>query len=355
VGKTGAREVGEIPEVDAHVVTLPAGREAQTLNSLRHDPRVLSVERDDSMQATYLPIDPHWTQEWGARAVRAPLAWNMTMGTNKTVIAVVDTGVDPRQPDLKGKVLRGWDFQNNDSNPMDDNGHGTAVAGVAAAAVNDIGIAGICLRCVILPVKVLNKAGSGSYSNIAAGIIWAAKHGADVINLSLAGAYPATVVSDAIQFARNHGVVVVAAAGNEGSRHKFYPAAFPGVISVAATSNTDRLYSWSNRGTWVKVAAPGCAYTGSTGPIRWTWWCGTSFATPVVAGTAALVISLRPGLSRSQVERMLLTSTVNVRGVTQGRIDTYRAVSKANAIPVPTPTPTPTPTASTSPSSSPSS
>ena len=115
---------------------------------------------------------------------------------------------------------------------MDDNGHGTAVAGVAAAAVNDIGIAGICLRCVILPVKVLNKAGSGSYSNIAAGIIWAAKHGADVINLSLAGAYPSTVVGDAVQFARNHGVVVVAAAGNEGSRHKFYPAAFPGVISV---------------------------------------------------------------------------------------------------------------------------
>lgn len=359
VGKTGAKEVGEIPELDAHVVTLPAGSEAKTLNSLRHDPRVLSVERDDSMQATYLPIDPHWSQEWGARAVRAPLAWNLTMGTNRTIIAVVDTGVDPRQPDLKGKVLRGWDFQNNDSNPMDDNGHGTAVAGVAAAAVNDIGIAGICLRCVILPVKVLNRNGSGSYSNIAAGITWATRHGADVINLSLAGAYPSNVVGDAIQFARNHGVVVVAAAGNEGSRHKFYPAAYPGVISVAASNGSDRLYSWSNRGTWVKVAAPGCAYTGSTGPIRWTWWCGTSFATPVVAGTAALVRSLRPGLSRSRVERMLLTSTVNVRGVSQGRIDTYRAVSKANAVPLPTPTPsptpTPTPTASPTPSSSPSS
>lgn len=172
-----------------------------------------------------------------------------------------------------------------------------------------------------------------------------------MINLSLAGAYPSTVVGDSIQFARNHGVVVVAAAGNEGSRHKFYPAAFPGVISVGASNNTDRLYSWSNRGTWVKVAAPGCAYTGSTGPIRWTWWCGTSFATPVVAGTAALVRSLRPGLSRSQVEKMLLTSTVNVRGVTQGRIDTFRAVSKANAIPLPTATPSPTPSAT--PTSSP--
>ena len=133
-------------------------------------------------------------------------------------------------------MLRGWDFVNNDANPRDDNGHGTAVAGVAAAAANDgVGIAGMCWHCDILPVKVLNAAGSGARSNIAAGIVWATKHGADVINLSLAGPTHPTSSATQSSYADNHGVVVVAAAGNEGSTHKFYPAAYPGVISVGAT------------------------------------------------------------------------------------------------------------------------
>ena len=262
------------------------------------------------MQATVIPHDPHWTQAWGPKLVHAPAAWNMTTGKSSTVIAIVDTGVDPRQPDLRGRVLRGWNFVGRNNNPRDDNGHGTAVAGVAAAAANDgVGIAGMCWQCDILPVKVLNANGSGSHSNIAAGIVWATRHGADVINMSLAGPYPSPVVQSAVNFARNHGVVVVAAAGNEGLTRKFYPAAYPGVISVAATSSADRLYSWSNRGTWVKLAAPGCAFTGKPGP-RLELVVRHVLCTPVVAGTAALIKSLRPNLSRSAIERMLLNSTV---------------------------------------------
>jgi subtilisin family serine protease len=323
------RDVARILEIGAEVVTLPKGHERTALARLKSDPRVASIEPDGTMQATVVPHDPHWTQAWGPKLVHAPAAWNVTTGRGTTVIAIVDTGVDPKQPDLRGRVLRGWDFQNNDNNPKDDNGHGTAVAGVAAAAANDgVGIAGMCWQCRILPVKVLNANGSGSHSNIAAGIVWAAKHGADVINLSLAGAQ-APVVEDAINFARKRGAVVVAAAGNEGSRKRFYPAAYPGVISVAATDSRDRLYRWSNKGTWVKVSAPGCAYTGSTRPIRWSWWCGTSFATPVIAGTAALIKSLTPGLSRSAIERTLLHSTVRIRGGSLGRVDAMRAMNTA--------------------------
>jgi subtilisin family serine protease len=344
VDATGATEIGDLGEIDTHVLDLPLGREKQALEQLARDPRVVSIEQDGTVQATVVPRDPHWLQAWGPRLVHAPEAWNMSTGKSTTVIAVVDTGVDSKQPDLRGRVLRGWDFQNNDANPKDDNGHGTAVAGVAAAAANDgVGIAGICWHCLILPVKVLNSAGSGTHSNIAAGIVWAADHGADVINLSLAGPTPSAVVESAVNYARNHGVVVVAAAGNEGSSRRFYPAAYPGVISVAGTNDADILYSWSNHGSWVKVSAPGCAYTGSTGPIRWTWWCGTSFATPVVAGIAALMKSLKPGLSRAQIEKMLLNPSVNVRGVSAGRIDAARALRNVENSGTPSSSPSPTP------------
>ena len=342
VGAAGATEVGDITDLSTHVLTLQSGREKTTLAQLARDPRVVSIERDTTMQATVIPRDPHWTQAWGPKLIRAPAAWNMTTGASTTIIAIVDTGVDARQPDLRGRVLRGWDFVNNDANPQDDNGHGTAVAGVAAAAADDgVGIAGMCWQCEILPVKVLNANGSGSHSNIAAGIVYATKHGADVINMSLAGAYPSNVIANAVSYARNHGVVVVAAAGNEGSAHRFYPAAYPGVISVAATSSADKLYTWSNRGSWVKLAAPGCAYTGKPG-ARWSWWCGTSFASPIVAGTAALIKSLRPNLGRAAIEHMLLTSTVHIRGVADGRIDALRAVRTAfDVAPPPTDSPAP--------------
>ena len=346
VAAAGATEIGQIDQIGAHVLDVPDGSRAQILDRLAHDPRVLSVEEDAPAHATVVPTDPHLTQAWGPRLVHAPEAWNMSTGRSTTVIAVVDTGVDARQPDLRGRVMRGWDFQNNDANPNDDNGHGTAVAGVAAAAANDgVGIAGMCWHCQILPVKVLNSNGSGMHSNIAAGIVWATDHGADVINLSIAGPTPSTVIADAVSYARNHGVVVVAAAGNEGTTRLFYPAALPGVISVAATTSADALYTWSNHGSLVKLAAPGCAYTGKPGPA-WSWWCGTSFATPVVAGTAALIKSMQPSISRADLEKSLLKGTVNVRGVSYGRIDAARALRAAGGSnnPGPTPTPTSTPT-----------
>lgn len=326
----GLKAMRRIDELNAEVVTVPKGKAQAGLARLKSDPRVASIEPDGTMEATVVPRDPQWGKAWGPKLVHAPAAWSLTTGKTSTVIGVVDTGVDPRQPDLRGRVLRGYDFVGNDANARDDNGHGTAVAGVAAATANNgVGIAGMCWQCRILPVKVLNAKGVGSHSSVAAGIVWATKHGADVINLSLAGPSDANVIHDAVNFALRHGVIVVAAAGNEGTKRHFYPAAYPGVISVGATTSSDKLYSWSNRGTWVKVTAPGCAYTGSTSPVRWSWWCGTSFATPVVAGTAALIKSLTPGLSRSAVERTLMRSTVRVRGVGVGRIDALSSLKTA--------------------------
>ncbi|MGZ8313135.1 MAG: S8 family serine peptidase, partial [Allosphingosinicella sp.] len=330
----GASQIGSLSALSVRVVDVPLMRRWSAMRSLAADPRGESVEADAVANTTVEPNDPSWGRQWGPRKVRAPKAWSATTGARETIIAIVDTGVDADQPDLRGRVMQGWDFQNNDKKPRDDNGHGTAVAGVAAAAGNDrIGIAGFCWNCRILPVKVLNANGSGSHSNIAAGIVWAAQQGADVINLSLASANNTNVMADAVAYARRKGAVVVAAAGNEGSPRKFYPAAYPGVISVAATNGRDRLYSWSNRGTWIKLAAPGCAYTTKRGR-NWSWWCGTSFASPAVAGTVALMHSLAPKLSRSRLERMVLGNTDpgSALRMMSGRLDTYRAVQSAQRL-----------------------
>ena len=295
----GVTEIGRLDDLGTRVVDVPDSRRDASRNELASDPRVLSVEEDATAEAAVIPTDPHWYQAWGPQRVGAPAAWNVSTGRASTIIAIVDTGVDPKQPDLRGRVLPGWDFQNNDANPMDDNNHGTAVAGVAAAAANDgVGIAGMCWNCLILPVKVLNSHGSGNHSNIAAGVIWAVDHGADVINMSIAGPRETNVLANAVAYALSKGVVVVAAAGNEGSKRRFYPAAYNGVMSVGATNKKDQLYAWSNRGSYVKLAAPGCAVTGKPGPA-WTRWCGTSFATPIIAGTAALIKSRRPHMARA--------------------------------------------------------
>ncbi len=254
------------------------------------------------------PNDPLWSKEWFARKVRAPLAWDTTVGAGAPVIAVLDTGVQASHPDLTGRVLQGRDFVNNDNNAADDMGHGTMVAGVAAGAgMNSRGVAGICWRCKILPVKVANSNGNVRWSNVAAGITWAANHGADVINMSFGGLNGSSSVANAVAYARNHGVVVVAAAGNEGTSQRFYPAAYPGVLSVAATTSTDGLYSFSTRGAWVKLAAPGCTWTSQRGS-KWGSFCGTSAAAPIVAGTAGLVFAAFPGASRSQVENKILNT-----------------------------------------------
>lgn len=280
VSRVRGRELARFDESRIRVVSVAPNEREATRRELLSDRRVESVEDDAIASAAVTPTDPYWDQQWNMRRIRATEAWAASRGDAAAVIAVVDTGVDPNHPDLRGRVMRGWDFQNDDPNPYDDDGHGTAVATVAAGAGNNrAGIAGVCWRCRILPVKVLNGDGHGTHSNIAAGIRWAASRGADVINLSIAGLNSTVVLEDAINFALRRGAVVVGAAGNWGSSRKTYPAAYAGVISVAATNNVDRLYDWSNRGSWVTLAAPGCAFSGRP-QARWAWLCGTSYRLP---------------------------------------------------------------------------
>lgn len=172
-----------------------------------------------------------------------------------------------------------------------------------------------------MPVKVLGANGSGSSATVAKGIIWAADHGADVISLSLGGPGTTRTLADAVAYAAGKGVVLVAAAGNEGTTSRFYPAAYPEVIAVAASDSSDRLYSWSNRGSWVAVAAPGCNSAPRAGG-GYGDFCGTSSATPLASGLAALALSAKVGARRAEVEQAITTSALAISGSVQhGRVE----------------------------------
>ena len=263
----------------------------------------------------------------------------MTTGAGEATIAVLDSGVDASHPDLP-RLAPGYDVVNHDSDPADDLGHGTEVAGAIAARLgNGIGAAGVCPLCSIMPVKVIDGVrGVASDADIVAGIVWATDHGADVINLSLAGPEYSRALQDGVGYATSRGVVVVVAAGgNDGTATKQYPAALDGVVGVAASDDHDRLYDFSNHGAHLDLAAPGCVYTTLRGGA-YGEACGTSLAAPLVAGIAGLVRAHRPALTGDQVARVLVDGAKRGLGldVADGLVDARRALELADALnPVP--------------------
>jgi len=286
----------------------------QVIARLAARPDVLYVERDGQMTGMFTPNDPGYSSnQYAPQHMNMPTAWDYTTGSGNVIIAVVDSGVSPDHPEFSGRILPGYDFVNDDNDPSDDQGHGTHVAGIAAASINNgIGLAGICGACKILPVKVLNQYNVGNWSDIAAGITYAADHGAKVINLSLGGTGSSQAVHDAVQYATEKGALVVAAAGNDGADEAFYPATYTETLAVAATDTRDGHWSLSNYGAFVDVAAPGVsiystlwsADAGNTYGFK----SGTSMATPAVSGLAGLLFSQNSSRTNQDVRQLIIDS-----------------------------------------------
>jgi hypothetical protein len=274
-----------------------------------------------------VPSDPLATS-WTYAAANLPAAWDVTTGSDAVAVAIVDSGVDATHPDLAGAVDPGYDFVDRDSDTADLLGHGTAVAGIAAARANNgLGAAGACWGCRILPVRVLGVEGFARLTTMALAIDYAVEHGAAVVNLSLYGENRNGALEASLRRARAAGVVVVAAAGNEGTTTPEYPAAYPDVLGVAATEEGGGLAVYSSRGDWVKLAAPGCTPTTQLGG-GFGAGCGTSGAAPVVAGIVGLMRARAPFATAAQIEAALEATATPVGGVRFGRVDALAALER---------------------------
>jgi subtilisin family serine protease len=322
-----SRKIRRIPRIDIYQLQTPENVSVEEmLYLLEQNPDVEYAVPNHIRHLAITPNDPLFGQQYalynpgqavppgspqqgiGRPDIKASEAWEETMGDDDVIIAILDTGADFGHPDLDDKLLsNGYDFVNDDSDPTDDNGHGTLVAGVAAAETNNgEGIAGVAWNCKILPIKIADDTGLVDVATEVLGIERAVQNGAHVINLSIAGPGYSQPERDAIRDAANNGVVVVAAAGNAGGGTE-YPAAYDECIAVAATDIDDLRTDWSNYGPEIDVAAPG---EGIIAPVPTWYWGpgsfpyasadGTSMSAPHVAGLAALIISIK-GLEEDDI------------------------------------------------------
>jgi thermitase len=322
-----------LDRIGVQVVRVPNGDELRAVAGYWANPNVAFAEVDGIVRAlSFTPNDPKLPDQWGLARVEATPAWGVTRGISTTRIAILDTGIDAKHRDIRPKVVAARNFTTS-STVSDRNGHGTHVAGIAAAVTNNArGVAGLGSKSVLMNGKVLGDDGSGNWSWVANGIIWAADNGAQVINLSLGGTRHSATIENAVNYAWGRGAVLVAAAGNSNTSGLTYPAAYANVIAVGATARNDARASFSNFGTWVDVAAPGVNIL-STFPRLWwidryRWMSGTSMSAPFVAGLAGLVWTTGWGTGNTAV-RDRIQATVDPIVTDQpigGRINAARAV-----------------------------
>ena len=296
----GGKVVKELSQINILLVEMPERAAGKAMAAWSQRPNIVFVEENGMMYAHGQTIP------WGIERIEAPAAHSVSIGTG-IGIAIIDTGIDPRHEDLRvvggyatvncfppAKCAAAWD---------DDHGHGTHVAGTAAALDNDRGVLGVAPEANLYAVKVLDRNGGGTWAGVAEGIIWAADQGIEVLNMSLGGGHSSTV-QRAVVYAHGEGSLLVASAGNSGGAVG-YPAAYAEVIAVSATDKDDNIASWSSRGEEVELAAPGVSVYSTLPGNKYGTYSGTSMASPHVAGVAALVWATDSTLTNEEVRQTL--------------------------------------------------
>ncbi|MCP8321691.1 MAG: S8 family serine peptidase [archaeon] len=323
----------EIPQTQTFIVSAPQEALQYIKSALLCNPLIDSVEEDHIISPLIIPNDEYYSSEWHLNKILASEAWDISTGDSNVVIAVLDSGVDPNHPDLSTKLLQGYNFYDNNYNTTDVYGHGTKVAGVAAALTNNtIGVSSISWQCSIMPLRVTDTNGYTSYSLLVKALIYAADRGAKVAVISF-GIFGGSALSDAAKYFMDKGGLVVVAGGNDNANHS--DPDNPYIISVSATTSSDSKASFSSYGPYIDLSAPGVGiYTtirgGSYGSVS-----GTSFSAPLTAGLIALIFSANPSLTPTQVEQIIESTTIDLgdQGYDYyygwGRIDASKALREA--------------------------
>jgi thermitase len=322
----------KVGQSNLYIVDLPSGASARAVVAqLSAHPHIKYAELDHRVKSSFAPTDPYYGSEWHLPKVGAPSAWDTTQGAGIT-IAILDSGVDAAHPDLSPNLVAGYNFYSNNSDTTDACGHGTAVAGVAAAAINNgTGVAGVAGQSKLMPIRVayFDTTQNGCYayySTIVSGLTYAADHGARVANVSYGGLAASLTVQSAAQYMKGKGGLVFVSAGNDGVDANIAPTT--SMIPVSATDTNDALASWSTYGAFVAMSAPGAGiWTTSKGGI-YQAWTGTSFSSPLTAGVAALMMSANPALDGTKIESLMYASAVDLG--TAGR-DPYYGYGRVDA------------------------
>ena len=336
----GGKKIKSLEKIKVHHIRVPEKALEAIEAALRKNPKVEFVERNLIGQAEFVPNDPGYSSQWHLPRISAAAGWDLTVGSHSAPIAVIDSGIDPYHPDLAANLIPGYNFVAGNTDTRDIYGHGTVVAGAAGAIGNSgIGVAGVAWASSIMPLVVLDSSGYGTIANVSAAISYAADHGAKVINISLAFNGPSSTLQNAVNYAWNKGLVIVAAAANASTTTPYYPAAYDKVVAVSATDQNDNRASFSNYGTWIEVAAPGVSiYTTAKGG-GYSYGGGTSLSSPMVAGLASLVFSLNPGLTNAQVVNLITSNTDDLGAAGfdanfgWGRINVGRTLQAAHSTP----------------------
>ncbi len=338
----GAGNARKLGQSNIHLIDVAHGSEKSVVAKLKNNPHFKFAELDTRVPVAAALNDPYLGSEWHIAKIGAPAAWDSAQGSGVT-IAILDTGVDGTHPDLAPRMVAGWDMYGNTADSSDLCGHGTAVAGSAAAAGNNAtGVAGVSGQSKIMPLRIAYKNTTDGLcyayaSTIASGVTYAADHGAKVVNVSFSNAASSTAVQSAGNYLKSKGGLLFVSANNNNRDEGFTPST--ALIAVSSTDSADNRSSFSSYGAFVSLAAPGSnIYTTNKGG-SYGGWNGTSFSSPVAAGAAALVMSANPSLTADQVQNILFSTAVDLGTAGRdiyfgyGRVNAAAAVAAAKSMP----------------------